>query len=647
MTKGWCTRFVGIWLLTSIPLSAMAFLVEQEAQRRDYLTAIEAIKAGNEATYQRLTKKLQDYILHGYLRYEYLTRNLATSSSDEIRIFLAKNENAPISAQLRKKWLHLLANRGEWRLFVVEYREVGSSELHCLYLSQILKQERDQAALMREIEQLWHTGRRLPSACEPVFLSWKKAGHMTTDKVWERIRLAMERRNVSLAHALAKHLEPGDRIWVTRWADMHRNPPAELNRINYPVETPVARMIVKHGIVRLAYRDPDAAMEEWLRLKTRYQFFGEDENYVMRYLGILAAQDHLPHALDWLSEVSAEPDDQSLHLWRVKTALRAGEWGMVKQFIAALPEEDQRDPQWRYWLARAQHHTGQKQEAKRLFTQAAQDRSYYGFLSADRINLPYSMQHAGVAATPEEVSAMLAMPGIQMASELLQLGETVQARRQWHWTISHMTNRELQVAAVIARQWGWHDRAILTVSKSDHLDDLELRFPVLYRDLIEANAREYGIDPSWVYGVVRQESAFVADARSGAGALGLMQLMPATGRLTGRKLKMKIRNNSALLNIENNLKIGTTYLKEVLQRYRGNQVLATASYNAGPHRVKQWLPDKDMDAEIWVESIPYSETRNYVKNVMAFTAVYDYRLGLNPTRLDKRMSRIEPLEAKE
>jgi soluble lytic murein transglycosylase len=228
-----------------------------------------------------------------------------------------------------------------------------------------------------------------------------------------------------------------------------------------------------------------------------------------------------------------------------------------------------------------------------------------------------------------------------MAQELYTLGNIVEARRQWQWTTRRMNNRELQVAAVLAGQWGWHDRAILTVSKSEHQDDLELRFPLLYRDLIETYAARQGLDAGWVYGVVRQESAFVVDARSEAGALGLMQLMPATGRLTGRRLNIAAESTHSILDIQNNLRLGAGYLKEMLDRYRGNQVLATASYNAGPNRITEWLENGEaLDAEIWVETIPYNETRDYVKNVLAYTTVYENRLGVRTTRLKSRMPAV-------
>jgi soluble lytic murein transglycosylase len=424
---------------------------------------------------------------------------------------------------------------------------------------------------------------------------------------------------------------------------VHRDPAGELASIRYPVETPTARMIVRHGVVRLAQRDPEEAMRRWDALKQKYQFFGEDDNYVLRHVGILAAQDHQPAALKWLTAVSAEASDENLHLWRVRAALRANEWETAKRFVMGLPEELQKQAQWRYWKARIVEQSGDKDAAKTLYQGLATERGYYGFLAADRTGFAYSMQHSPVEATPEEISAMLARPGIRMAQELYLMGQTLDARRQWAYTTRRMNNRDLAVAAVIARQWGWHDRAILTVSRSDYQDDIELRFPLLYRDVIEDKATRHGLDAGWVYGVVRQESAFVPDARSGAGALGLMQLMPTTGRLTGRRLNVPVNGTHALLDVEKNINLGAGYLREMLDRYRGNQVLATASYNAGPNRVSDWFQeDAALDAEIWVETIPFNETRDYVKNVLAFTTVYDYRLNNRPIRLTHRMPAVTP-----
>ncbi len=615
-----------------------------EDQRRDYLAAVEALKAGNTARFKTLHAQLDGYILRGYLDYEYLKNRIAVTKMADIHGFLEENRAIPVSETLRKAWLQQLAARGNWDVFLEEFKDIGDDPaLKCLRLGHLLKTSEQQAVLMAEVEALWMTDKSLPDTCNPVIAAWRKAGHMTSDKVWARIKLAMESRRLELAGELAIFLDPRERIWVKRWQAMYRDPERELRAIHYPVETPVARMIVTHGVVRLAYRDSDEAMQRWEKLKEKYQFFGEDDNYVLRNLGILAAQSYSPSALKWLAAVSANPEDESLQLWRVKAALRAGQWYTARRFIAGLSEERSRENGWRYWTARILEETNQKDDALSIYKTLAKDRDYYGFLAADRLGVDYSMQHISIDASEDEVSAMLVRPGIQMAQELYDTGQVVEARRQWTWITRRMNNRELQIAAVIARQWGWHDRAILTVAKSKHLDDLEMRFPLLYRDMIETNATEHGIDASWIYGVVRQESAFVVDARSQAGALGLMQLMPATGRLTGRRLNIPVRNNQAILNVENNLRLGVGYLKQVLRINSGNQILATASYNAGPNRVSGWMPAKQtMDADVWVETIPYSETREYVKNVMAFTTVYDYRLGAHPTRLSGRMLAITP-----
>jgi len=631
-----------LMLLLLAVAEAGAVLIDEEQQRRDFVAALEAIRAGNMGRYQSLRKRLDDYVLRGYLDYEDLRRRLGSASVREVHAFLENNTQAPVSDVVRKKWLRMLAARGDWRNFHANYRGIDHDpELACLRLRNLLRSNESQAPLMNEIGVLWRTGKRLPSTCNPVFAAWKKAGHMSADRVWERIRLAMESRRLSVARELAHYLEPSERVWVTRWIAMHRNPPAELDRLRYPVETPVARMVVRHGIVRLALRDPDDAMRRWQAIKQRYQLFGEDDNYVLRHVGIIAAQQHLPQALQWLSTVSADPGDELLHLWRVRAALRAGEWETARRFIAALPEDQQREDQWMYWKARALQAGGRNLEAKQLYRVLARERSYYGFLAADRLQTDYFMQHVPVAATPEEVTAILARPGIQMAQELYAIGYILEARRQWAWVTRQLNNRELAVAAQIASQWGWHDRAILTAGRSNHLNDLELRFPVLYRDKIENSAAAQGLDPGWVYGVVRQESAFVVDARSPVGALGLMQLMPATGRQTGRRLKIPVRGRQSILDIDNNIRLGTGYLKHVLHRYLGHHTLATASYNAGPNRVTSWLPEgKPLDAEIWVETIPYKETRDYVKNVLAFAAVYDHRLGIKPVRLQTRMPQV-------
>ena len=631
--------------IAAIAVPAHAVVAEDETARRDFQAALTALRAGERGRLAKLRAGLDGYVLRGYLDYEMLKDRVDQAPATEVRAFLAAHGHIAGADAVRKRWLRRLAARGEWDAFLHDYEDIEDDpELQCLRLNRLLRSSEQQTALMQEIEALWYNERRLPPVCDAVFGAWRKAGHMTPEKIWERVRLAMEARQLGLATELAQYLDARERTWVHRWGAMHRDPADQLQSIGYPVETPVARMIVRHGIVRLGFRDVDAALRRWEALKQKYQFFGEDDNYVLRYLGILAAQEQHPGAVPLLARVSAAPEDESLHLWRVRAAVRAGDWAAARHFVAALPEERRHQQEGRYWMARALGQTGAQDEARVIYQALAHERGYYAFLAADRVGADYAMQHQPIVATPIEVSDMLARPGVLAARELLALGMTLDARRQWQWVTRHMNNRELAVAARVASEWGWHDRAILTAGRSDHLDDLEIRFPVLYRDSIEASATRHGIDPGWIYGVVRQESAFVADARSSAGALGLMQLMPATGRMTGQRLNLRIRSTQAILEVENNIKLGVGYLKHVLTRNDNHQALATASYNAGPNRVNSWMPPAALEADVWVESIPYNETRDYVKNVMAFTAVYDHRLGIKPVRLKERMPVVTPVK---
>ena len=629
------------WLLLFAGLAGASVRVEQ--QRQDYLAALDALKAGRIENYRARLDKLDGYPLRGYAEYEFLKDRTATTPAAELRRFIADNKDAPIGEALRRRWLHRLADSGDWAAFVREYEDAEDDhELRCFRLARSWHEAPTAPAVHAQLQQLWLTGNKLPAVCEELFTPWRQAGQLSRDLVWARIKLSMEKRNLSFSEHLARHLPEDERVWVRRWISMHKDPVRELEGIKYPVDSELARTVVRYGLMRLAYNDAEIAMQRWQQLKAKHPFTEADNYYVVRTVGIIGAQAHLPVAAEWLAGIMPEEQDETLRQWRVRAAIRAGQWALANSFLRTLNEKEQREAQWRYWQARVWDTLGFKTKAREVFAPLARERGYYGFLAADRLAQPYSMQHVGVEVSPKEVSAMLARPGIQMAQELFGLGDVVAARRQWAHTTRRMSNRELEVAAVIAAQWGWHDRAILTMSRTENLDDLELRFPLMYRPIVEASAKANAIDAGWVYGVMRQESAFMSDARSSAGALGLMQLMPATGRLVGRALKPPVKTDEAILKIENNLQLGARYLRTVLNRYGGHQVLATAAYNAGPNRARDWLPAHTMEADVWVDTIPYTETRNYVKNVMAFTTVYDYRLGQPARRLQLRMPAVEP-----
>jgi soluble lytic murein transglycosylase len=263
-------------------------------------------------------------------------------------------------------------------------------------------------------------------------------------------------------------------------------------------------------------------------------------------------------------------------------------------------------------------------------------------MAADRVGADYHLDHIETPVDPQISEQIAAMPAVRRARELFHLERWVDARREWQSATADMEPAQLKAAAKIAEQKGWHDRAIFTLARTGYWDDLELRFPLEHTELVERNADRNGIDEAWIFAVMRQESAFMHNARSHAGAMGLMQLMPATARAVARDLKLKPPRRHDLLQPETNIALGSTYLRQMKERLGDSAIFATAAYNAGPHRIPRWLPEQVLPADIWIELIPFRETRRYLERVLAYTAIYESRMGLSPTRLERRLHPVGP-----
>ncbi len=615
-----------------------------QQQRADFKQAREALRKGRLRTYRRLFKRLSDYPLQGYLEYEYLRKRLAGVSEERIHVFLDRYRDSPISGRLRSVWLRHLARQGRWQKFLDEYHD-GGTRLQCLRAKALFETGRQEQA-MAAARALWLVARSQPRSCDQVFERWRQAGGQTEDLIWQRIYLAMGQGQLRLARFLAKRLDEQGRLWVERWRDMHRRPAENLLRPFYHQDSALARRIVRHGIKRLARRDAGAAAGAWAQF--RQQHLEHDRQAVAeidQVIALNAAWQHHPQALEWLAALD-EPSVEAMK-WRVRAALLRQDVQQALTWLQALPADLRRSERWRYWRARLLEMQSEKlpvlsSVAERLYADLARERSYHGFLAADRLGVEYQLNSQPLDFPAEALHELEHRPAVLRARELFKLGMMVEARREWRMLTGRMSREELRLASVLASRWGWHDRAITTVAQADYFDDLDIRFPMAFRDLVETSSREQAIDPAWVYGVLRQESAFMVDARSGAGALGLMQLMPYTGRLTAKALKARLRSNYDILDVKKNIRLGTAYLRRMLDRYQGHSVMATASYNAGPQRVSRWLPERELDADIWVETLPYNETRDYVRRVMAYTVIYDHRLDgeLQPIRL--RMPSIKP-----
>lgn len=629
-----CLVFVCACLLMPAALADDPFA----AERARFEAARKAFQAGQTERYRTLADGLRDYPLYPYLRYAELSAALPRARDADVRAFLDAYPGSPLADRLHRNWLAHLARQHQWQRFLAFYDPaLASVELQCQYLHATRTQP-PAPEWLDAVEALWTVGKSQPDACDPVFKILTASPRMTADLVWARIGLAMQENAPSLASYLARMLPAGERKWVDVWREVHQRPASAQNHPALRQDTPRTREILAHAVQRLARSDADAAWDWWLALRETHAFTPEQQAQIQRGAALQAAIKRLPSGHERLAEVPEAARDRSLRDWQARSALLHQEWRALLYAIDSMPADERQADEWRYWRAWSLAEIGETETAQTLFAELAGERSYHGFLAADRLGQDYRMRHQPIPAAPDELAALQrAHPGLARAGELLRLNEIYDARREWAYAIRDLGPRELELAAVLAHRWDWHDRAIITAGRSGNLDDLELRFPVLHAQQVKRAAAKLDIDPSWIMGVMRQESAFMRDARSPAGALGLMQLMPATGSQVARMLKLPAPNASTLLQADTNITLGSNYLRHTLDSL-GNEVLATAAYNAGPHRVRRWLPeDTAVPTPLWVDTIPFSETRGYVRAVMAFATVYDERLQRPVTPLRARM----------
>jgi soluble lytic murein transglycosylase len=611
-----------------------------DRQREQFLAAEAALRSGDRPEFRRIRQTLSDYPLSGYLDYRDLQGRLGSAPAREVDAFLRRYAEQPIATRLRSSWLRTLGKRKDWDNYLAFYVPQSSISLQCYHIRARLQNGEREPALQDALA-LWLVGHSQPDTCDPAFDQLYATGMIDSALIWERIRLAFSEQKSSLAGYLAKRLSAADRTWVQRWEQAHRQPTAAINQPWAAHDTPLVRDILVHAVQRLARHKPDQAWKHWQTLSATHAFSDAQQGEVLARIALNGAVNGEPGAADWLARVPPTATDAGIRQWRVRVALLAGDWKRVLHWLDLLTPEERQEDNWRYWRARALAAGGAAGDAFTEYAQLSGERSYFGFLAADQLHRPYAMNDARTEADADELSAIEQLPGVRRAHELYLLGNRLDARREWFYATEDMPAERLRLAALLANRWGWHDRAILSASQANYWSDLALRFPLPHRESIFTNARRYDLDPALIYGVIRQESIFMEDAVSAVGALGLMQLMPATGKQTARELNIQYGGNQALLQSERNIQLGSAYLNSLMIRYNGSPVLAAAAYNAGPSRVTRWLPeDADMDATLWTERIPFKETRTYVRRVLTYATIFDWRLEQPVTRLSTRLPTV-------
>jgi soluble lytic murein transglycosylase len=356
----------------------------------------------------------------------------------------------------------------------------------------------------------------------------------------------------------------------------------------------------------------------------------------------MTARDRLPDAYLRLMQLSAAAQNDEVSRWRARTSLRKENWENLIRDISQMSPEERDSEEWVYWYNIALRRQGQSVDANAALSELAGERSYYGFLAADEMKLKYALSDVEYVIDEALIEQLELRPDLVRARELFKVGQDSRGRSEWDRVVAILEPNEKVQAAKLASRWGWHSRAISTIASAGQYDDLALRYPLPYHTYFEKHAASASIPSQWAYGIARSESLFMRDVRSSAGAIGLMQLMPATGREVAESISLQYSGIDTLTNPQSNIRLGTSYLGQMAQRYGGNRVLATAAYNAGPHRVDRWLPlSGKQDARIWIENIPFNETRKYVRRVMAAETIFHWRITGEVRRLSNELDHVD------
>ena len=544
---------------------------------------------------------------------------------------------------MREAWLKVLDAKGRWPEYLDTYREDGASiETRCTRIH-ALWQTGSTAVASTESASIWQSPRSLPGTCDRALAPWLARDNPTPTAAWERLELAMTAGQVELARYLQRFLDEPLGADARLFLEIHERPARLSDAGRFRADNARHAQIAAYGITRLARTDAAAAREGFERLARAGILDAAGQRLAAPAVAAGLAVGSPGEALHWVLGLRPGVVEEKLADDALRYALRAGDWDGVSAAGGLSAGAESAAQRWAYWSARAAEVRGResKEDLHQRFAKVRMTRSYYGFLAAERIGAPYEMQHETPEITPAVLQAAGRIPGIARAREFFVTGDILASRREFGYTSVRLDPQSRRAAARLADGWGWHTLAITSVAQAGDWNDLGLRFPVIYREQFTAAARRQRLDPNWLFAIARQESALNPTARSPVGAMGLMQLMPATAQQTARSSGLRYRGSADLLDPATNVQLGSHYMRNMLDDFGQNRILAAAAYNAGPGRVRQWLRRlaTPVDHDLFTETIPFRETRQYVQNVLSFAVIYAYLGGTQAPmiRPDERM----------
>ncbi|WP_404840284.1 transglycosylase SLT domain-containing protein [Aeromonas media] len=597
--------------------------MEQSLYREGY----DAVRANDQERFQQIRARLNHYPLLPYLDYYQLAFRPGAADYNDVTRFIRQHGDTPQSNRLERSYLTYLAQSQQWSQFLRFYpAKPNSTDLLCMhYQARYYTGHKSEA--LQEAGKLWLTGQSRPDACDPLFQLWQQAGLRTQEKIWQRMNLAFEAQNPNLIRHLGAQLGGSLKPYGDQMIALFDQPARAMNPASFSTAPP-SRQLLSLGLARYANEQPEPALRQLGEMKRR---FGLNQAEVARVERAAARRLLLDRSLaqrNWLDATLVRMKDAELVELRARLAIWEQDWRGLEGWVKRMPMALQKEDRWRYWLARSLEVQGRQKPARELYLETANLRGFYGFMAAQRTGVPYRIKNQSVGhKVPDWRTARSRWPFLVRVRELLAMNEITAARSEWIHNMDRNPVAQRLEFGHIALNQGWHELAILSSIRAEAWDAIDLRFPLPLKRTFSQMAQERTMNTSLLYAISRQESALYPLAQSPVGARGLMQLMPATAKETAAKLGVPYRNEQQLFDPTMNIRLGSAYLKRLLDVYDGNRILAAAAYNAGPGRVKRWRDqstNKPMD--VWVESIPYRETRNYVQNVLSFDLIYQHKL---------------------
>lgn len=614
---------------------------DDQALQDAFRKAWEAARTGDKVTLERESRDLNDYLLYPYLEYNELLSSRSTVDPQRMADFLSEHQEWAFTDALERSWLRASGIRKRWDVMLQYAGGNQDTEIRC-YLARAKLARGPTDGLVAEAQSLWSAGESQPKACDPLFEWMIGQGEVSSALAWNRIRLAFDARHPHLARYLTRFLDDNVKVWAERWRKQDSERYRRLDRAIQWSNAPQGRDLSSYGLRSLARSNSDRAWRHFNSLDGHFTWTTAERASILREIALWSAVDGSSGTIERMRSVPPDYRDGKLLEWWTRAGLAMHDWDIVMEGINQMPDTLRDDDRWTFWYARAAMETGNPIPGKEKMAELAARATYYGFLAADYLDEPYAICPENPEVGPGAIQALRARPDFARSLELKEVELQNWARSEWTLATARLSTEQLRAAAALALEEDWVDVAILALADSGDLNWYEWRFPIAHQESIKRHTGANNLDPSWVLGLMRSESAMAEDAISSAGARGLMQITPATARQLSRRHGLSYAGPDQLLQAEFNIEMGTAYLRDLLDEYGNNPVLAAGAYNAGPRAVERWLDGSaPTEAAMWIETLPYFETREYIPRVLAFSTIYDWRLAQPVTRVSARMPTLD------